>query len=76
MVGNLIDKVLTHILYLYYINKCSRKIHVVSHDFVFSIKIPMAWRAKMLSQLNPTSGFGQFYIILSGLSTSFCLVYL
>ncbi len=33
-------------------------------------------RVKTLSRLNPTSGFGRFYIILSGLPTSFCLVYL
>ena len=51
----------------------NNRIKVCSMKVIQSL-IPMV--RKMLSQLNPTSGFGPFYMILSGSPTSFCLVYL
>ena len=39
MVGNFIDQVLTENTHLYYIHKCSKKIYVISLDFVLSVKI-------------------------------------
>ncbi len=41
MVGNLTDNALTENTYAYYINKCFKKIHVISRDFISSIKIEM-----------------------------------
>ncbi len=45
---------------------------------IFSIKSATHFPccAQTFNRLNSTSGFGRFYIIFSGLPTSFCLVYL